>query len=804
MQELRGRILLLVNTGSNKKRFSVQALKNLGLTIIALNDEVNWAKPYVDHWVIADSSSATESIAKLEEFLVARPELRPDGALTFWEDAVLLTSMIVDHFSLKGISHPTALLARNKFAFRKFCEEHGLPAPKHCLLTTDEDIEKATSEFKFPVVVKPVYGSSSAYVVKANDLDELRRIARYLRESLDIKLESALRDGFDILVEEYLDGHEVDIDILLQNGKVKFWSISDNDKCNEPFFVETGQAIPSRLPEEMQAQLLALAEETTERLGIRDACLHFEAKATARGPVPIEVNLRMGGDEVYYFVKEAWGVDLITHAVKIAFGIYFPPIKRRSTPRKYLCGKYYLSEHSGIVSTLRFPEDLKRQSGIVEFQFFKRTGDAILVPPDGYDYLGWIAVSGSTYNAAEENLDKAFSRVEVSVAPFQQSSAIGQTIRKSNLSEATLRKETLLGAVKIAHLRGISSASQRTLRVGIAANIYENSGKLNEDELTSDARHIHATLEDRGYSVKFYNFNRALEAAEEIRKDGIQLVFNVAERINDTSLLEPHAAALLDILQVPYTGSNPFTLSLCLDKIRVKKLLSFHKIPTPKWDYAYDMDDEIRNDLAYPLIVKPANSDSSIGITNQSVVTDARQLSERLEMIVQELGRPALVEEFIEGDEYDVSIMGNHRDNCRVLPLSRSLFGGLPEGLWHIYPYEGKFGDTDTYKQNIEVQRPPKNISKKLVSLITEMSLDTYSILGCGDYGRIEVRVDKQGNPFVLELNPNPSIGEKDCVPSVAKLIGMDYGDFLEEIIALTIQRYKDRPPYHYLQANLL
>jgi len=269
-------------------------------------------------------------------------------------------------------------------------------------------------------------------------------------------------------------------------------------------------------------------------------------------------------------------------------------------------------------------------------------------------------------------------------------------------------------------------------------------------------------------------------------------------------LLEPHAASILDTLQIPYTGSNPFTLSLCIDKIRVKKLLSYHNIPTPKWDYAYSINDDIRTDLKYPLIIKPANTDNSIGITNESVVTNRKELIRQLEKVLVEFKRPALIEEYIEGDEYDVSILGSEEDDIRVLPLSRSIFDKMPEGYWHIFPFEAKYSDNSIYKTGISIQRPPKNISKKLIQLLSEIALDTYNILDCHDYGRIEIRVDEHNNPYVLELNPNPSIGKGCCVPEVAKLIGMDYGDFIEEIIRLAIKRYKDHPPYYHLQPNMM
>ena len=150
-----------------------------------------------------------------------------------------------------------------------------------------------------------------------------------------------------MLVEEYIDGDEVDIDILLQNGKIKFFSISDNFQTIEPFFLETGQAIPSTLPEQSQKDLIALAEETLEKMGIQHGCIHFEAKSTKKGPIPIEVNLRMGGDYVYSYIKGAWNIDLIEYSVKIALGEFFKITKDK--PKKYIIGKDFLAANSGIL-----------------------------------------------------------------------------------------------------------------------------------------------------------------------------------------------------------------------------------------------------------------------------------------------------------------------------------------------------------------------------------------------------------------------------------------------------------------------
>ena len=223
-----------------------------------------------------------------------------------------------------------------------------------------------------------------------------------------------------------------------------------------------------------------------------------------------------------------------------------------------------------------------------------------------------------------------------------------------------------------------------------------------------------------------------------------------------------------------------------------KKLLAYHNIPTPKWDYLYAIDDEINKELQYSLIVKPANTDNSFGITNESVVANEEELTRQLKKVITDLGSPALVEEYIEGDEYDVLILGSEDDDLKVLPLSRSIFKDMPAQNRHIYTHgTGSLDNGSIAKQGIIIQRPSKNINKKLETLITEIALDAYNIFDCHDYGSIEIRVDQYDNPYVLELNANPAINLSDCLPEVAKLTHLDYGDLLEEIINMAIRRYQ-------------
>ncbi|MCX6790616.1 MAG: ATP-grasp domain-containing protein [Candidatus Gribaldobacteria bacterium] len=337
---LNGKTILVVNTTSwgSSEKFIFKTLKKMGLNIVCLNKEKNWAEPYVDEWIIADNTNHVEAIQAVKDFISQNPR-KIDGVLTFLEDEVLLTSKIVEKFNFIGTPHSVAKKVRNKYLFRQFCRDNGLPAPRHTiLLKSVKSINDLPEGFSFPAVIKPIFGAGSAYVIKVNNKEELTNTFNYIKKNITAATasEGSFFDGLDILVEGYIDGDEVDIDIVLQNGKIKFYSISDNYQTREPFFVETGQAIPTSLSVKNQADLISLAEEVLEKLGVQDSIVHFEAKSTQNGPVPIELGLRMGGDEVHSFVKEAWGVDLVESAAKIALGVYIPKIQKPDAPKKYI------------------------------------------------------------------------------------------------------------------------------------------------------------------------------------------------------------------------------------------------------------------------------------------------------------------------------------------------------------------------------------------------------------------------------------------------------------------------------------
>lgn len=798
--DLRSKTLLVISSPQPKKRWIYHRLKELGPKTILISSEANWVSKLTDDFVEVDPLDEVAAVAKVEE-LVKRHKI--DGVITFWENAVPLSATLAQKFGWIGHAPQAALNARNKYLTRQTLENAKLSKyqPAWALIKNHSDLEKASARIGFPLVLKPAWGVKSQFVVKLDSLDEAKKAFDYIKTNMTPAFDPIYKYGTDILAEEYLDGAEIDVDLLVQEGEVKFHAFNDNFPTKEPFFVETGDAMPSRHEDRDLSDVLKMAKEVVKTLGLTNGALHLEAKITPGGPKLIELNARMGGDYLYDWIKTVWEVDLIEEAARIAVGTPIAP-KRLKSPRCHLVGKYLIPEHSGVVVNVKLPPEKRDPAKVHDISVQKEPGDAVLVPPEGFETMGWIVGRGDTYAEAEENLDETVRQVDVSIARFDSTSSLGKTRRKNRFGAAQVSRGRILQSARIEKVRS-ADFGKKSLHVGILCNIFNpeggEEGAVHAD-LMSVGKNIQKAVESKGHRVTFFDMNETPLPFDKIANANVDMMFNVCERINNSSLLEPHAAAILDCLGIPYTGSNPLTLALCIDKIKVKKILEQAGLPTPKFDYVFQKDEPIREDLRYPLMVKLANMDNSIGISNNSVVTSLKQLKDQVNMLLEKYNRPVLIEEFIEGDEVDVSIMGNE-ERVKVLPLSRSMFDDLPKGTWGIYPFQAKWEDDSVYSK-IRVERPAK-YSQKLSALISEICLDAYRMFDLHDYARIEVRIDRAGNPYILEINPNPSINDGDCVPACAEVIGQKYPDFIEEIMKECILRYRAKPPYYHLQSAM-
>jgi len=281
----------------------------------------------------------------------------------------------------------------------------------------------------------------------------------------------------------------------------------------------------------------------------------------------------------------------------------------------------------------------------------------------------------------------------------------------------------------------------------------------------------------------------AFEKLREVKPD---IVFNIAEGFNGVSR-EAQIPAILDMLNIPYTGSDPLTLATCLDKARTKEILSYHKIPNAKFLLVHDAEQLNKEKFSYPLMVKPVSEGSSKGIFTSSFVKNSDELYSEVKRILNEYNQPALVEEFLPGREFTAAIIGNGAD-ARVLPIVEIMYNDFPEDFIPIYSYEAKW-ILDTKENPLEVFSCPAEIDKSLEKKIKDTVLRTFNILRCRDWSRIDIRLDKKGEPNIIEVNPLPGIlpnpEENSCFPKAARAAGMDYVTMINAVLYAAVKRYK-------------
>ena len=296
-----------------------------------------------------------------------------------------------------------------------------------------------------------------------------------------------------------------------------------------------------------------------------------------------------------------------------------------------------------------------------------------------------------------------------------------------------------------------------------------------------------------GHSACLQDIN--LDSYEQLRGAGLDLAFNLCDDgFRNDSLLEAHIPAVMDILQIPYTGSNPATLATCVNKARTKEILSFHNIATPEFQVFYSSQESLDKNLRFPLIVKPLHEDASIGLREESVVNNTADLKERIDFVLGSYKQPALVERFIAGREIYVGILG-HKENLMVLPISEIVFADKLTPTAKICSYEAKWLPESEQYQSSPVDCPAK-LDAPLRQKLIEIAKKAYTLLQCQDYGRVDFRIDNSGRPYVLEVNPNPDISEDAGLSKMAKVYGMDYDELIEKILSSALERN------HFAQAG--
>lgn len=311
---------------------------------------------------------------------------------------------------------------------------------------------------------------------------------------------------------------------------------------------------------------------------------------------------------------------------------------------------------------------------------------------------------------------------------------------------------------------------------------------ISEQGAEREACEVRKALEKRGYAARMVPLGPDIATfISELQQLAPAMVFNLCEGFWGESRQEMNVAALFELMGLPYTGAPPLCLGLTQDKVRTKDLLIRHHLPTPKYTTARLGQNVLHtHDMAFPLIVKPRAEDASLGITADSIVTTDRGLRERVHFIHATYRQEALIEEFIEGRELNIAVLGDK--HFEVLPVSEIIFEqGLPRP---IVSYDGKWLESS---EEFARTRPvcPATLRVKEEMLVRDVALRACKLLECRDYTRVDIRL-RDGTPYILEVNANPDISSDAGLARSAKAAGIGYPALIERILHMTMQR-KDK-----------
>ncbi|MEW6101408.1 MAG: ATP-grasp domain-containing protein [Candidatus Omnitrophota bacterium] len=289
---------------------------------------------------------------------------------------------------------------------------------------------------------------------------------------------------------------------------------------------------------------------------------------------------------------------------------------------------------------------------------------------------------------------------------------------------------------------------------------------------------INDAIQAQGVKVK--KIGNASELLEKIDNLGVDIVFNISEGIAGRNR-ESQVPILLEMAGVPFVGADALTLGVTLDKVMAKKIFIAEKIPTPKFFEIKDSSDLTNTDhCKFPLIVKPRFEGSSKGLTENSRVTNKEELKKQVEYITLAYKQPALIEEFISGQEFTVAIVGNSPPE--VMPVVQIKIDGRLRLNDKFYTFARITSDRLEYIC-------PAKVNQELRKKLEDLALRTYNAVECRDFGRVDFRVDNEGNPYVLEINPLPSLSTEDVFMLVAKARGLTYEQIIGKILNSALER---------------
>jgi D-alanine-D-alanine ligase len=273
---------------------------------------------------------------------------------------------------------------------------------------------------------------------------------------------------------------------------------------------------------------------------------------------------------------------------------------------------------------------------------------------------------------------------------------------------------------------------------------------------------------------------------ERMRRGNFDLAFNLCEGIEGIAAFEPMVISVLELFGIPFTGNSSTTAALCLRKNVVNTLLDREGLPVPPWELSRK-GGKIAN-VGFPAICKPAAEDASIGIEQRSVVRSSRALNLRL-AAMHERWDDIVVQRYIDGREVNVGIVDDE-----VLPVAEIKFGDMPRGMWKIVSYQSKW-IVGSEEDLGAVPECPANLTPALTRELQQIAMAAWRAVGGMGYGRVDFRIDEDGRPWLLEVNPNPDIAEDAGLARMARVAGMDYKALIRRVCEAGLTQKIDTDP---------
>jgi D-alanine-D-alanine ligase len=295
---------------------------------------------------------------------------------------------------------------------------------------------------------------------------------------------------------------------------------------------------------------------------------------------------------------------------------------------------------------------------------------------------------------------------------------------------------------------------------------------------------VASTLRKAGHEVRCLGISDSLEELRSVITEWKpEIVFNLLEEFDGIVTYDQHVVAFLELLRQPYTGCNPRGLLLARDKPLCKQLLSFHRIPSPQFAvFRRGIKLRLPRKIKYPLFVKSTTEDASLGISQASIVTDKSQLKQRIEFVHDQVQSDALVEEYIEGRELYVGVMGN--DRLTRLPIWEMVFGSVADSGAGIATRRVKW-DKKYQKRHGITTSEAKDLSPAVVARLDKLSRRIYRCLGLSGCARLDYRMTADGQIYVLEANPNPNLAADEDFAQSALAAGVSYPELMEKLLTL-------------------